>query len=133
LHIDTLFHWSPAERREDILKTGLQVYSPSVVHSGEYRWPYICLGTTPSSAWGLSGDMEWASEIEQWDLWQVRIEEGDEITIRGDFCPVIREVRVRNSLPPDRVWFVATRKPLVALEQSKPAKSSTKKKSGRKR
>jgi hypothetical protein len=114
--LPALFHWSPATNRVAILRDGLKPYSPPVVHAGTAKFPYICLSPTPSSGWGLSGDMSWASEVDEWDLWQVRLQEGDEVDIRGDFGPVIREVRVRNALPADRVWLVATRSPLVAME-----------------
>lgn len=112
--LPALFHWSPTTNRESILRDGLKPYSAPVVHSGAESFPYICLSPTPSSAWGLSGDMGWVSTIEEWDLWQVWLREGDEVDIRGDFGPIIREVRVRNALPGDRVWYVATRQPLVA-------------------
>lgn len=77
-------------------------------HPG-YAFDHICLSPTPSSAWGLSGDMDWATESEEWDLWQVRLAEGDEVHYRSDFGPVLREVRVKTPIPPDRVWYVATR------------------------
>lgn len=114
--LPALFHWSPSDRREQILREGLRPYAPSVVHSDALRYPYVCLSPTPSLGWSLSGDMDWVSEVDSWDLWQVRLADGDEVSVRGDFGPVIHEVRVRNAIPADRVWWVATRQPFVALE-----------------
>jgi hypothetical protein len=105
--LPALFHWAPAERHESIRTTGLVPFSPSTIASGELA--YICLSPTPSSGWGLSGDMDWASDIEEWDLWQVRLSDGDEVHIRSDFGPVIREVKVHNPIAAERVWWVARR------------------------
>lgn len=107
--LPALFHWSPIDRRQAILKEGLRPFCDPSVASG--KLPYISLSPTPSSAWGLSGDMEWVEEFDDWDLWQVRLVEGDEVRIRGDFGPTIREVKVHNTITPDRLWWVGTRQP----------------------
>jgi hypothetical protein len=45
-----------------------------------------------------------------WDLWQVNLRETDKIEIRSDFdVPYIREVRVYNGLPSDRLWWIGER------------------------
>lgn len=106
--LPALFHWSPADRFGLIRHDGLHPHSPPTVSTGTTQ-PYVCLSPTPSSAWGLSGDMDWVTEHTEWDLWQVRLTDGDQIQIRGDFCPVIREVRVYGVIPADRVWWVARR------------------------
>lgn len=110
-----MYHWAPSSRRESILRTGLLPLSDPTTSSMEIgmRAPYVCVSPTASAAWSLSGDMEWVSDIEEWDLWQVRLADGDEVSVRGDFGPRISEVRVRNAIPPDRVWLVATRAPAV--------------------
>lgn len=125
--LPALFHWSPADRRESIQREGLRPYCPAVIstcvdgNGRDLSWPYLCFSPTPSSAWGLSGDMHWATEIEQWDLWQVRLADGDEVHVRSDFGPVIREVRVYGSIPPDRCWWVAMREPQCARPASEAA------------
>lgn len=53
--------------------------------------------------------MSWTSEIEEWDLWQVRLQDGDEVHYRSDFGPVLKEIRVYNAIPADRAWWVARR------------------------
>lgn len=104
--LPALYHWSPTSRRADILKFGLMPYSFNVVASGPL--PHICLAPTPSTAWGLSGGTGW-HEAEEWDLWQVRIGPNDEVHVRPEFGDVIKEITVRNVIPPDRIWLVGSR------------------------
>lgn len=105
--LPAMYHWSPADRYESIRRNGLVPGSPACVASGEPA--YVCLSPVPSSGWGLSGDMDWASDVDEWDLWQVRLQEGDEVHVRSDFGPVIREVKAHGVIGPDRVWWVARR------------------------
>src|SRR4051794_28120131 len=107
--LGSVFHWSPAARRDAILREGLRVFSSPVTHSGVESYPYLCFSPTPSGAWSLSGDMEWTSDHEEWDLWQVRLSDDDEVHIRAEYGPHICEIRTRNSIPADRVWYVGTR------------------------
>lgn len=136
MDLPALFHWSPSANRLDIQNNGLQLYSPSLCQvwdpaTGEdvqVRWPYICLGTDPRLAWSLSGDMDWASEIEEWDLWLVELRARDDIQIRSDLGPSVKEVRSFNTLPPDRLWWVGQRTPPVAItEQPKPKRARVRK------
>ncbi len=106
IHVGTLFHWSPTRNRRSILKSGLIVSHKRSRLASEFVAPYICLATTPSSGWALIGEPE---QEGFWDLWQVQVREGDQLTIRGDYAPMVREVRVHNGLPVDRVWLVGSR------------------------
>lgn len=106
VHLGTLYHWSPKDRRLSILQQGLQVMAKPQVHSVAFPW--VCLGTTPSSAWGLTL-AEDRMEVEVWDLWQVTLKDEDHVDILDGWGPVIREVRVHNGLPQDRVWWVGER------------------------
>lgn len=115
LTLPTLYHWSPTGRREAIRVDGLKPYSPpSVTSPMDNVWAMgfgcICLGTTPARAWSLSGDMQHTSEIEEWDLWQAELTESDEVHIRAEFGPRIKEVRVMNPIPGDRLWWVGERR-----------------------
>lgn len=112
--LPALYHWSPTERRDAIAREGLRPYSPPTVQDGDLHFPYISLSPTPSAAWGLSGDMEWVSDVERWDLWQVRLGAGDEVRFRPTFGNVLEEVKVSSAIPADRVWYVATREPAFA-------------------
>jgi len=115
LLLPALFHWAPADRRPSIRAEGLRPYCPPTISTGDnVTWPYLCFSPSPSAAWGLSGDMAWVSEIEQWDLWQVRLADGDEVHYRSDFGPKLTEIRVYNTIPADRCWYVATRQPACA-------------------
>lgn len=119
MHLPILYHWAPRERRIEILRQGLRPYSNSVSLVEDKKsiaFPYICLSPEPSTAWHLSGDMDWAEDIEQWDLWEVRLSRNDEVHFRSEWGDWIREIRVRNAIPADRVKWIAMREPLSALE-----------------
>lgn len=105
--IGSLYHWSPSDRRESILKEGLQILTTPTFSTQKY--PYVCLGTSPSAAWGLSGGYDPTCEILDWDLYQVTLEETDEVHILPLFGYKVQEVRVRNPIPPQRVWYVGSR------------------------
>lgn len=120
-HVGPLYHWAPGRLREKILAEGLRVMADGVPFQHPVtgtqevtRLPWLCLATTPSSAWGLlpEPDAESPEEREDgrgWDLWQVQLSEHDHLHIRGDFSPYIREVRIENSVPADRCWWVGSR------------------------
>jgi hypothetical protein len=107
VQLETLFHWSPAERFDAIYREGLRPHAPVTVASGTLA--YVCLSPDPSTAWKLSGGMDWVSEIDHWDLWMVRLTDGDPVCIRNEFGPKIQEVNVCGALPADRLWWVARR------------------------
>lgn len=119
MRFDPLYHWAPGRRREAILREGLRPYSAPVVHgTGEderFSFPYICLGVTPSAAWGLSGGTLAEDEFaEGWDLWQVRLAETADTHVLPFWGSLPQEVRVRNAVGADCVWYVATRQPTSA-------------------
>lgn len=132
MNLYPLFHWSPAERREAIRSQGLQPYSYPVTHTTQdHRFHYICLSPTPSMGWGLSGAMEWVSEVDDWDLWQVEIPPKAEVHVRPQWGPTIEEVKVYSPIPVDYIWYVGTRTVPFAEEIKKPKskpKQKTKKK-----
>lgn len=122
MRLPTMFHWAPAARREAILREGLKPYAPTPAEGENPEngnaivgWPWVCVAPEPSRAWGLSGGMGWAEG--DWDLWEVRLSEHDEVHIRPEFGDAIKEIRVHNAIPADRVWFVGTRTPPSAKEE----------------
>lgn len=122
LHLGILFHWTPKANRASILRSGLEIIRPT--RDGVASFPWICLGTTPSSAWGLIPDhTEDGAEGEGgWDLWQVSVRPGDTITVRTDFdVPFLREVRVHHGLPADRLWWAGERGVFAHLSIGEPA------------
>lgn len=109
MKLDPLYHWSPVERRKEIRAHGLQPYKRTSVSSDGVVYPYICLSPTASMAWGLSGDMDWVSEIEDWDLWQVEIPKNAEVHVRSTWGSTIEEVKVYTPIPANFLWLVGTR------------------------
>lgn len=107
MQLGSLYHWSPAQRFDEIYQAGLRPHAEPTVASGSLA--YICLSPDPSTAWSLSGAMEWVSEVDEWDLWLVRLAKGDHVCVRPEFGPAIEEIKVYGSLPADRLWWVARR------------------------
>lgn len=124
--IHHVYHWAPSERREEILRDGLKVYSQPVTHTSDHRFPYLCFGFTPSGAWGYSGAIEWANEIEEWDLWQVSLTKDDEIHIRSEFGNELIELRVKNSIHAERIWFVGQRSDMLDAKENNADKGKKK-------
>lgn len=113
MRIPPLYHWSPVERRKEIRSEGIKPYSmPTVMSDPKLHSPYTCFSSTPSQAWGLSGDFTIGRDggvFEQWDLWQINLAENDEVHIRPEFGPTIQEFKVYTVIPADRVWWVGVR------------------------
>lgn len=101
-----LFHWSPADRQDQILTEGLRPNQSNTVASGPLA--HVCLGPDPATAWSLSGGMEWA-EVDVWDLWQVALADTDPVRVRPDFGPRLLEIKVLGPIPPDRLWWCGRR------------------------
>lgn len=134
MNLPVCYHWSPATRRKDILRDGLKPYS-RMSNGGFHNddtgnevvsFPYICLATEASRGWALSGGMPGFEGIEDWDLWEVRLADSDEVHISLEYGPSVKEIRVTNAIPPDRVRWIATRSPLSAEEIKKPTKTTRK-------
>lgn len=120
MNLNPLYHWSPAERFDNIRFQGLRPGSEPTVASGPLE--YICLGTTPALGWRISGAMEYVSEIEHWDLWQVDLPDNAELWIRGDFGPTVSEIKCRTPIPAERLWWVGRRYDLGVPPCSSPSK-----------
>jgi len=106
VRIETLYHWAPSDRRESILRNGLQIYSTPTVNANPNPVGYLCMSTCPRRAWALSGDVHGDGE---WDLYQVFPRDTDEIRFLPQWGCVVAEVRIYNGLPSDRVWLVGSR------------------------
>lgn len=123
-----MFHWSKAENRERISRSGLRPTHPTATpawDAGTVRrdgavlhresdesesFLAVCLGWTPSHAWNLCGAIPSVSTPgEAWDLWQVVLDEGDRVYPLEFEGFRLEEVRVRNRIPKSRVWFVGSR------------------------
>lgn len=120
LVLPVFYHWSPTENRPRINRYGLRPTCPTAVPvdvpmkggarvvDPEASRQMVCLGTSPSHAWSLSGAL-WADRGSSWDLWQVTLDVGDEVHPLPFYGHRLDEVRVANRIPKSRVWFVATR------------------------
>lgn len=120
LPVPPLYHWSPAERRKGITRHGLKPTCPTASPMGppmpggarevdpEAFVHAVCLGMSPSHAWSLSGAL-WAERGDVWDLWQVTLDDGDEVHPLPFFGYRLGEIRVANRIPKRRVWHVGER------------------------
>ncbi len=63
-NIPPLYHWSPAENRASITRTGLHPTCPSGA-----RGLAVCLASTPLDAWALAPHTPGV----EYDLWQVHL------------------------------------------------------------
>lgn len=104
--LPALYHWAPSERRRAIRSGGLQPYQAPTICSAVS--PYLSLSPDPALGWKLSGAMDW-HECDEWDLWQVRLADHDDVRIRPEVGPVVQEIKVYNPIPADRLWFVGER------------------------
>lgn len=107
-----LYHWSPIERRASIRRVGLVPGRRAV--DGLWRPPYVCLATSPSLAWGLSGGTTRGRDASTaWDLWMVQLDRLTEQRVeqRPDLA---EEYRVFDRIFKRHVWYVATRDPSIA-------------------
>lgn len=122
--LPVLYHWSPRARRAGIVRRGLRPtcptaprYSAAIIPgTANGRWlegddhsvRMVCLGTSPSHAWSLSGAIM-AEHGELWDLWQVTLDDEDEVHPLPFYGYRLDEIRVANRIPKRRVWWVAER------------------------
>lgn len=120
LVLPVLYHWSPAECRPRINRRGLRPTCPTAVPVGlpmpgdarivdpDATVRAVCLGTSPSHAWSLSGAL-WAERGAVWDLWQVTLDVDDEVHPLPFYGHRLGEVRVANRIPKGRIWLVGQR------------------------
>lgn len=120
LVLPVLYHWSPAECRNRIQRHGLRPTCPTAVATGlpmpggarpvdpEASVLAVCLGTSPSHAWSLSGAL-WAERGSVWDLWQVSLDHEDAVHPLPTQGNRLDEIRVANRIPKRRIWLVGQR------------------------
>lgn len=118
------FHWSPERYRKNITKRGLRPttetavwlrpWRPGIVvghHTAdlpEQGLLTVCLGTSPSTAWALSGAIT-AEPGDVWDLWEIELDHHDEIHYRPTIGTDLEEIRIANPIPRSRCWHVGSR------------------------
>lgn len=109
------YHWSPRENRDAIQREGLKVGVRAILYrnpaTGEdeaWRAPYICTSPSPSKALKYV-KARFDDDTPDMDLYEVRVSPEDKVKIRNDMRREILEVRIYNSIPPNRVIYLATR------------------------
>lgn len=107
LVLPVFYHWSLAAHRPSIVRRGLRPSCPTSTRYEESTLA-VCLGTSPSHAWSLSGAV-FAEKGDVWDLWQVGLDDGDEVHPLPFFGNRLEEVRVLNRIPKRRLWLVGQR------------------------
>lgn len=113
-----LYHWSPRERLGSIKRLGLVPRKKNFAGYGEYVNPasgetevfladYVCFATTPATAWNYSHGVWKTTGI--FDLWEVYLDETDEVHVNPQWGDRIVEVRVHNRIPKRRLIWVGER------------------------
>jgi hypothetical protein len=135
--LGALYHWSPRSRLSGIKRQGLVPGKRNVVEpakmakiptqtwAGEledpetgrpitleeaiaaFRMDSICFAVSPMYAWELSHGT-WGT-LGTFDLWEVWLEDTDEVRILPNFGRIITEVRVYNRIPKRRLLHVGER------------------------
>lgn len=103
-----LYHWSPVERRKQILRFGLKPHSKS--RCGQWKPPYVCFSDSPSLAWGLSacfsdGPGEW----DLWMMWSNSPTGYETLTTGHNPSGKPTEYRVYERVPKSKLWHVGVR------------------------
>ena len=111
-----VYHWSPTKNRERILKEGLLImmseieYENPVTGKAETWKPaYICTSPDPWTAYRYVIPIFGEGNVPPLDLFMVDIDEKDDVILRNDRTINIIEVRLCNSIPADRVHYLASR------------------------
>lgn len=103
-----LYHWSPVDRRKQILRYGLRPNMRS--RCGMWRPPYVCFSDSPSMAWGLSGAL--SDEPGEWDLWMMWSNEPsgfEALTTGNNRSGKPTEFRVYERVFKRSIWHVGVR------------------------
>lgn len=115
MRINTVYHWSPTKNHEAILNDGIKIlmseleYENPVTHKMEiWKPPYICTSPDPKTALIYVLPM-FNDDPPSLDLFQIELKETDSISFRNDDTCEIIEVRIKNSISPDRIRYIATR------------------------
>jgi len=72
----------------------------------------VCLGPDAATAWAYSGGTGWCDHISDWDLWQVHIDEADEVFVMPFQGRGLCEIRVANVIPASRIIHLASKGPM---------------------
>jgi hypothetical protein len=109
------YHWSPTKNREKICKEGLTLFNSSIEYENNitgiketWKPGYICSSLDPRTAY-IYVIPTFSSEVPSMDLYSFDLIDTDEIILSNDHTREIIEVRILNSIPADRIHYIATR------------------------
>lgn len=112
--VDKVYHWSPSSNRDNILKSGLiinQEHEYENPCNGEievWKCPYICTSLDPYTAL-VYVKPTFDAGVPPLDLFQISISTNDSCYFRNDGGVNIIEVRLLNTIPPDRIRYLGSR------------------------
>jgi hypothetical protein len=117
MKLNKVYHWSPTKNRKSILRSGLKILSSQIKYINNitkkdeiWNCPYICTSLNPRTAYTYVYPMFYNDgEMPSMDLYEIDLIDTDEIILRNDNTVEIIEVRISNSIPADRVHYIATR------------------------
>lgn len=107
----SLYHWSPASKRRQIIRHGLLPHRRATTHATPgWRAPYVCFGDTAAWAWLLSGGQR-SAPSGTWDLWETRITDltDPKILPAPTVSNGIHEVRTEHRVYKRHLWLVGQR------------------------
>jgi|SRR5690606_26451093 len=100
-----LYHWSPTDRRKNIIRYGLRPGSLSSCR--EWKPPYVCLAESPLLAWQLIG--RFRPEIRDWDLWWTTGHDAAPYETLPFDNGEIKEYRCYHRVYKRHLWYVGSR------------------------
>lgn len=104
-----LYHWSPRERRGQILREGIKLGQKCVTHSCDFPKRAICCCDDPARAWRLSaGALGHHGDL--WDLYLIYLRAEDRGKWQPHYEGSIPEYRIYNDIPKNRVLWIGERK-----------------------
>lgn len=109
------YHWSPRERFYSIDHNGLTTHNQNIngpvyhdeEQTDEFLQPYVCLSTSPYSAWALSAQPWRRSGI--YDLWEVDIPDDYTVQYLESANNDLVELRVSKSIPRNHIMWIGER------------------------
>ncbi|MDD2493956.1 MAG: hypothetical protein PHE29_02070 [Tissierellia bacterium] len=115
--LSKVYHWSPTTNRKSILQNGLKILNSHIEYENPltgknevWECPYICTSLEARTAYTYVEPMFMDDgEMPSMDLYEIDLINSDEVEFRNDYTIQIIEVRIYNSISPERIHYIATR------------------------
>lgn len=115
MEITIVYHWTAKHLKKPIIQTGIKPFSrtqlyenPENKHIESWSTPYIYTSLDPKTALSYVRNELISREFEEASLFQIKLTENDDCFIRMADNKIV-EVRIRNTIPADRVFFIGDR------------------------